>query len=105
MQIVVSCYRGKTSLTKYLDSMESNEGRAIRLVLNNHEFICLGIRKKAFDEKLYKFMECSNFLKIWEAAAEIIQEIRVRENKYTYFQEFEWLAKKWKKQPLKQINK
>lgn len=79
--------------------------RSILRVLNNHEFVALGIRKKAFDQKIYKMSQYSNVMKVWNASDGFIREIRAIEQKETLFQELEWLAKKWKKKPIKNINK
>ena len=78
---------------------------SILQVLNNHEFVALGIRKKAFDQTIYKMSQYSNVMKIWNASDGFIREIRAQENKETLFQELEWLAKKWKKNPIENINK
>ncbi|KVQ12444.1 DUF4760 domain-containing protein [Burkholderia ubonensis] len=79
---------------------QSGERDAILKVLNNHEFIALGIRQGAFDEKIYKRMQCSNVLKIWDSARGFIYEVRRIEGKDTFFQELEQLAESWKKKPI-----
>lgn len=87
--------------TRYLSDVASPEYQAILFTLNNHEFIALGIRQKAFEEKIYKELQYSNFVKLWDAAAGFVEEIRQQDKRDTLFQEFEWLAKRWKASPLK----
>ena len=79
------------------------EEKKILRVLNSYEFIAVGIRMKAFDEDVYKQLQCSNVLKLWSVTSGFIQEIRKIDEKSTLFQDFECLAKKWSKSPLKQI--
>lgn len=91
---------------KPLSSMVENdteERRKILVVLNNQEFIATGIRMGAFDGKLYKQMQCSNVVKLWNAASGFVHELRKIDNKNTIFQDFERLAQKWEKTPIKKI--
>lgn len=92
--------------SQYADQHDSQEKKDILLVLNNHEFIALGIRKGLFDEKVYKGLQCSNVIKLWKSSASLIEEIRqAAGDKRTLFQEFEWLANRWQKKPLKVKNR
>ncbi len=83
---------------------DSEQRRTILLVLNNQEFIATGIRMRAFDEGVYKQMQCSNVLKLWTAASGFIHELRKIDSKATIFQDFERLAKRWEKNPIKKID-
>lgn len=103
LSIVYEMSRKNVSFTDHLPNLQSPEGKAIRLVLNSNEFVALGIRRKAFDESLYKEMQCTNFMKVWMACRGLIYEIRKQENKETIFQEVEWLAKRWERKPIKKI--
>lgn len=82
----------------------SEDCKCILKVLNNHEFVALGIRKKAFNENIYKMSQCSNVMKVWRASDGFIREIRARESKSTLFQEFEWLATRWDRAPISKIS-
>lgn len=82
---------------------DTEDRRTLLKVLNNQEFIAVGIRMSAFDEKVYKQMQCSNVLKLWAATSGFIHEIRKIDGKSTLFQDFENLAKKWERTPLKRI--
>lgn len=77
---------------------------AILNVLNNLEFIAVGIRMGAFDEKVYKQLQCTNVLKIWNATAGFIHELRKVSGRSTIFQDIEHLAHRWESSPLKQIH-
>jgi hypothetical protein len=100
---VYQMHRDKIQFSMYADKHDSEECKCILRVLNNHEFIALGIRQKAFDEKIYKLMQFSNVMKVWNASRGIISEIRQAQQKDTLFQEFEWLARRWNKDPIKKI--
>ncbi len=82
---------------------ECDERKAILRLLNNQEFIAVGVRMKAFDENVYKQMQCTNVLRLWDASKGFIEEVRRERNKDTLFQDFECLALRWKKKPIKQI--
>ncbi|GHT89783.1 hypothetical protein AGMMS49545_01020 [Betaproteobacteria bacterium] len=101
IQLVYKMHDDNEVFSKYHDQKETPEYKAILLVLNNHEFIALGIRRRAFAETIYKELQCSNFLKVWNSSAGIVEELRKSSGRETLFQEFEWLAKRWKENPLK----
>ena len=82
---------------------DSVERRKILHVLNNQEFIAVGIRLGAFDEKVYKQMQCSNVLKLWTATSGFIHELRKIDKKNTLFQDFEKLANRWEQNPIKKL--
>lgn len=89
--------------TKHLDP-ECQERKDILLVLNNQEFIAVGVRLRSFDEVTYKQMQCTNVLRLWEASKGFIVEMRTEAKKDTIFQDFERLALRWKKLPIKQLS-
>ena len=72
-------------------------------VLNNQEFIAVGVRLKAFDEEVYKEMQCTNVLRLWDVSRGFIHEIRRADGKETIFQDFEKLACKWQSNPIRKI--
>lgn len=76
---------------------------AILKVLNNQEFVAVGIRLGAFDEKVYKELQCSNVLKLWRATSGFVCELRKQTNHNTIFQDLEKLAQRWEKAPIKRI--
>lgn len=83
--------------------VDSDKEPTILRVLNNQEFIAVGIRTGAFDEGVYKEIQCSNVLKLWTATSGFIQEVRKIDGKNTLFQDFELLAKRWEKNPIKKL--
>lgn len=99
IHIVYKLHEDKAQFTNFLSHPDSDECKAILKLLNNHEFIALGIRRNAFEERIYKELQFSNFMKVYNSAAGIIGEIRKAAP--MAFQEFEWLIKRWEKNPLK----
>ncbi|MEL0614011.1 MAG: DUF4760 domain-containing protein [Marinomonas sp.] len=91
------------SITTYSDKTHigSEERTAILFVLNNYEFVATGIREEAFDFNLFKRMRCGTVLRDWEEFEPFIYELRKTNKHPTMYQEFEWLAKKIEKKPLK----
>lgn len=83
----------------------SEDLRCVLRVLNNHEFIACGIRSEAFSESVYKQMQCSNLLKVYRSSKPMIDDLRRKHSIPTLFQDFEWLAERWKASPLKKIGK
>jgi hypothetical protein len=98
-------YALKSNGSRFTDHLDGNseERKDILKVLNNQEFIAVGIRMKAFDEKVYKQMQCTNVLRLWEVSQGFIQEIRASDGKKTLFQDFERLACRWEKNPIKKV--
>lgn len=79
---------------------KSDDCACIFRVLNEYEFVALGIRRRAFDGKIYKMSQYSNVMKVWAASDGFIREIRALEGKPTLFQELEWLIGEWEKDPI-----
>lgn len=82
---------------------DSQERKDILRVLNNQEFIAVGVRLKAFDGAVYKQMQCTNVLRLWNVTRGFIHEIRQSDGKETIFQDFEMLACRWEKDPIKKV--
>lgn len=80
---------------------QSDTYKQITMLLNRYEFIAQSIRNRAFEEKIYKQMQYTNITRMWERVCPLVYEIRQRQNCPTFYQEFEWLAKRWQKKPLK----
>jgi hypothetical protein len=87
------------------ESKSGVERDAILMVLNNQEFIAVGIRTGAFDEEIYKQIQCSNLLKVWRLSAGFVAELRKISGNDTIFQDVETLADRWKKDPIRPIGK
>lgn len=76
---------------KALDDTRSH----ILSIINNYEFIALGIREGALDESIYKRAVYSQVMRDWRAMKAFIMELRRQNQIDTLFQEFELLAKRW----------
>ncbi|HEY6350210.1 MAG TPA: DUF4760 domain-containing protein [Candidatus Angelobacter sp.] len=100
--------RDTQNLAQYISNTDTDQFRTILKILNSHEFAACGIRGRAYHEKLYKRMQCSTVIRDWDALSGFVAEFR-RANKHrtadgtgmSFYQDFEWLAIRWKKHPLK----
>jgi hypothetical protein len=89
------------NFARYLEDRNSPDCKNILLLLNNYEFIAAGIRESALDEEIYKRVQYSVLVKDWDALSGFVMEFRRAEGRQTLFQEFEYIAKRWKKDKLK----
>jgi|ERR1039458_209412 hypothetical protein len=89
------------NFARYLEDRNTEDCKNILLLLNNYEFISAGIRESALDEEIYKRVQYSVLVKDWDALGGFVMEFRRIEERPTLFQEFEYLAKRWKKDKLK----
>ncbi|WP_160280073.1 DUF4760 domain-containing protein [Cellvibrio mixtus] len=83
------------------DKKDSPERKALLKVLNAYEFIANGIKEGVFDKQLYKRMQYGTVVRDWEAFAPFVMHLRTQVQRPTLFQDFQWLYKEFKKQPLK----
>jgi hypothetical protein len=97
---------GHKNFAAFLADKECEEYKAIFKVLNGREFIAAGIRQGAYDEKLFKRMQCASLIRDWNALSGFVMEFRnsikgkVHDTE-TFYQDFEWLAARWIRKPLK----
>lgn len=84
------------------DQADTPEAKAILALLNHYEFVAGGIRDGAFDECTFKRMKHGITIRDWDALCGFVSEVRNSRKHPTLFQDFEWLARRWKKKPLKQ---
>lgn len=96
---VLRLQENKAQFAKYalLEHADSEENQCILEVLNINEFVAVGIREGAFDEKTFKRLSRSRFIKDWETSETYISEFRESRGINVLFIELEWLAKQWKK--------
>ena len=99
---VLALQQNGSRLSEHL-AEDSQTRKDILKVLNNQEFIAVGVRMKAFDEKVYKQMQCTNVLRLWEVSRGFIHEIRGADKRETLFQDFERLACRWQKDPIQPV--
>ena len=90
-------------LSHYFDDPYSEECRAILKVLNFREFVAVGINQGIIDEKTYKQAFYTIVVNDWHNLEHTVKALRnCKKGKPTLFQDFELLAKRWEKSPLKQ---
>lgn len=88
----------------YMSDKEEDKQKKTQIlrVLNQREFVSAGVLNGALHEKMYKTFSYSMLLRDWCNLRGFIYELREMRNAPTAFQEFETLAKRWKKTPLKE---
>ncbi len=100
-ELVLSMHdNNAANAAQHLANRNSPEYKAILRVLNQYEFIAAGIKESALDEDIFKRVQYSVCIKDWELLSGFVMEFRHQSNRNTLFQEFEHLAKRWKKKPL-----
>jgi len=96
---------GQKHFAPFLADADCPEHQAIMRVLNTNEFVAGGIKNSAYDEKLYKRMQCSSFIRDWEAFSGFVMDFRNsrgdKDGAKTFYQDFQWLAERWRADPLK----
>ena len=80
----------------------ADDRAAILEVLNHREFMSGAILEGALDEKIYKSFQYTMFIRDWDNLSGFVNELRKKKGIQTIFQEFEYLAKRWKEKPLKE---
>jgi len=100
---VLSLHHSNAQFSKFalLEHSGTEENEAILAALNAHEFVAVGVREGAFDEKTYKRLRCSSLVRDWRALETYVAEFRKTRRLPTLYQEFEILAKRWIADPLK----
>jgi len=77
---------------------------AIRKVLNFHEHMAVGIKNNIYDEKVLKEQRYTSTVELWKMIESFVLKRREITKSDTLYQEFEVLAKKWKKNKLEVIS-
>ena len=102
---------GDKNLARFSSQPDTSQYDAIMRILNTHEFVCVGMREKAYDEALYKQMQCAVIIRDWEALSGFVQEFRNSKKAMfgadidTFYWDFEQVATRWKEKPLKRRKK
>ncbi|EMM0296611.1 DUF4760 domain-containing protein [Klebsiella pneumoniae] len=84
-----------------LTDEEKLEKREIIYCLGFYERMAVSVKRKTYDETMVKEVFYSSVVNNYEISLPLIKAIREKENNSTYFKEYEWMAKRWKKCPLK----
>jgi hypothetical protein len=83
------------------EHFEGSEARAVRYVLNHYEVVSIGIRAGIYDEEMIKNCWYTEVVQTYDKTVPLIAAARGRSPTSTVLQEFEWLAKRWRRRPLK----
>ncbi|HBS7745630.1 TPA: DUF4760 domain-containing protein [Klebsiella pneumoniae] len=80
---------------------EMDERRKFQYILNFYERVAVSIRQGIYNEEMIKRTSYTTVIETWDIAEPLIRAIREKINSDTTYQEFEWLATRWKKKKLK----
>lgn len=95
--LVEKLSKQKKGLLPYLYQPYSREKHAILKLLNFRETVAVGINRGILNEDLYKQAFFSMVLHDWITLKDVVDELRKQHGSITLFQNFERLAKRWKK--------
>ncbi len=103
--IYLKLYRLSDQHTKISEACQRDKDleNDIFYALDTLEFIAVGIRLGAFDENVYKELQCSKVVKTWDSVAGLVMELRQQKKSDTLYQDIEQLAERWKAQPIKAL--
>ena len=79
--------------------------REVLYALDTLEFTAVGIRLGAFDESVYKELQCSKVIKTWDSVSGFVMELREEKQTPTIYQDLELLANRWKACPITELKK
>lgn len=85
-----------------LSDEEKECAKEIIYCLNFYERMAVSIKNKIFDEQMVKEVFFNSVVNNFKRSEPLIKAIREKESKLTYFQEYQWLAERWIKKPLKE---
>lgn len=80
---------------------EMIERRKFQYILNFYERVAVSIREGIYNEKMIKRASYTTVIETYDIAEPLIKAIREHIKTETTYQEFEWLVKRWKADPLK----
>lgn len=73
--------------------------------LDTIEFTAVGIRLSAFDENVYKELQCTKVIRTWDSVSGFVMELREEKHSPTLYQDLERLAERWKANPIIELKK
>lgn len=79
---------------------DKQERQSIIYCLNFYERLAVSISNGIYHEAMIKEVFYNSIVNYFYIAEPFIKALREKEQKETYYQEYEWLAKKWKREPL-----
>lgn len=74
---------------------------AIRYVLNHYENLSIGIQSGIYDESMMRNAVYGIVVATYNRTKPFIAQMRNTHNSATLYQEFQWLANRWTRKPLK----
>lgn len=80
---------------------QSEHADDVRYVLNHFETVSVGIDAGIYDESMLKRCWCGIVLQTYERTQPLIAALRCKQQRETILREFEALATRWKKYPLR----
>ena len=93
----------KQKVSEYIKDPENF--RRVLYALDTMEFTAVGIRLGAFDEDVYKELQCTKVIKTWESVSGFVMELRNEKQRQTLYQDLELLANRWSANPIKELKK
>ncbi|MEQ4731283.1 DUF4760 domain-containing protein [Providencia rettgeri] len=84
-----------------LEAEDAEDRRHIHYYLNFFERVAVSVKGEIYNEDMLKKVFYSTAVKNYESAEPFIRGLRTKFNSQTYYQEYEWLVKRWQKSPLK----
>lgn len=89
------------NLQSLVKDYESEDARALRYLLNHFETVSVGIQSGIYNEAMLKRCWCNILITAYDQTHSYVTALRGRDQAPTAYQEFEWLAKRWKKRRIK----
>lgn len=83
-----------------ISEVERLERREFQYILNFYERVAVSIREGIYDERMIKRASFTTVIETWDIAEPLIKAVREHIRSDTTWQEFEWLVKRWKADPL-----
>ncbi|WP_431296146.1 DUF4760 domain-containing protein [Rahnella sp. PAMC 25559] len=83
-----------------LTEEEIRECSKFQYILNFYERVAVTIQSGIYDEDMIKRTSYSTVIDTWNIAEPLIKALREEMKSTNTYQEFEWLAGRWKSQPL-----
>ena len=83
-----------------ISSRDMIERRKFQYILNFYERVAVSVRQGIYDEEMLKRVSYSTAVDLYDISEPLIKAIRESCQSETAYQEFEWLVRRWKKNPL-----
>ena len=105
-RIFQDLYRLRAQRQKVSDHVKNPDKlREVLYALDTMEFTAVGIRLGAFDESVYKELQCTKVIKTWDSVSGFVMELREEKQTPTLYQDLELLANRWKAHPIAELKK